>query len=273
MQHASLDAFAITITGRRSHNEDAILARADLGLFVVADGMGGYEGGEVASAIAVDAIGGLVRHTAGGDNVSWPFPIDAARTPDENELAVAIRIAGARIAAQRTGALGQMGATVAALRFARGHAAVAHVGDSRVYRLRDGALEQLTTDHSLAAELTAAGTPPGEGFAWRHVVTRAPGAQRFTDLAIRIEQGPVAGEGIALRSDLPYAEAKAAVLHDLERRYLADVLARTAGNLSAASRASGIDRKHLRTIARKHGLVAAPAHDDADDVADDTDDA
>lgn len=178
MQHASLDAFAITITGRRSHNEDAILARADLGLFVVADGMGGYEGGEVASAIAVDAIGGLVRHTAGGDNVSWPFPIDATRTPDENELAVAIRIAGARIAAQRTGALGQMGATVAALRFARGHAAVAHVGDSRVYRLRDGALEQLTTDHSLAAELTAAGTPPGEGFAWRHVVTRALGAER-----------------------------------------------------------------------------------------------
>jgi len=66
-----------------------------------------------------------------------------------------------------------------------------------------------------------------------------------------------------VRSDLPYAEAKAAVLHDLERRYLADVLARTEGNISAAARESGIDRKHLRALARKHGLVAGP--DDADD--------
>ena len=98
----------------------------------------------------------------------------------------------------------------------------------------------------------------------RNVIDRAlalaPGAQRFADLAIRIDGGPIAGEGLAVRSDLPYAEAKAAVLHELERRYLADVLAREAGNLSAASRSSGIDRKHLRTLARKHGLV--PAGDD-----------
>jgi len=52
------------------------------------------------------------------------------------------------------------------------------------------------------------------------------------------------------------------VLHDLERRYLADVLARTDGNLSAAARESGIDRKHLRTLARKHGLVAGPDDDE-----------
>ena len=58
-----------------------------------------------------------------------------------------------------------------------------------------------------------------------------------------------------------YGLTKAAVLHDLERRYLADVLARTAGNLSAASRESGIDRKHLRTLARKHGLVDGPDED------------
>ena len=64
-----------------------------------------------------------------------------------------------------------------------------------------------------------------------------------------------------MRSDLPYAEAKALVLHDLERRYLADVLARTGNNLSAASRESGIDRKHLRNLARKHGLIDEPADD------------
>jgi two-component system, NtrC family, response regulator HydG len=100
---------------------------------------------------------------------------------------------------------------------------------------------------------------PGNVRELRNVLDRAialaPGAQRFTDLAIRVDAAPVAGDNLAVRSDLPYAEAKAAVLHDLERRYLADVLARTGGNLSAAARESGIDRKHLRTLARKHGLV------------------
>jgi DNA-binding NtrC family response regulator len=64
-----------------------------------------------------------------------------------------------------------------------------------------------------------------------------------------------------MRSDLPYADAKAAVLHDFERRYLADLLARTGGNLSAASRESGVDRKHLRALARRHGLVDGPDDD------------
>jgi len=100
---------------------------------------------------------------------------------------------------------------------------------------------------------------PGNVRELRNVLDRAlalaPGAQTFADLAIRIDGGPVAGEGLAVRSDLPYAEAKALLLHELERRYIADVLAREDGNLSAASRASGIDRKHLRTLARKHGLV------------------
>jgi DNA-binding NtrC family response regulator len=106
---------------------------------------------------------------------------------------------------------------------------------------------------------------PGNVRELRNVLDRAialaPGAQRFADLTIRLEAAPIVGDGLAVRSDLPYAEAKAAVLHDLERRYLADILARTGGNLSAASRESGIDRKHLRTLARKHGLV--------DDAADD----
>jgi DNA-binding NtrC family response regulator len=109
---------------------------------------------------------------------------------------------------------------------------------------------------------------PGNVRELRNVIDRAlalaPGAQRFADLAIRVDATPLAGEGLPLRSDLPYAEAKALVLHELERRYIADVLAREDGNLSAASRSSGIDRKHLRTLARRHGLVG-----DAGDAGDD----
>jgi DNA-binding NtrC family response regulator len=96
-------------------------------------------------------------------------------------------------------------------------------------------------------------------------IALAPGAQRFADLVVRVDASPANDIGLAVRSDLPYAEAKAAVLHDLERRYLADVLARTGGNLSAASRESGIDRKHLRALARKHGLVPDGSSGDDDD--------
>jgi PPM family protein phosphatase len=172
-----LESFAITIPGRRSNNEDAICARADLGLFVVADGMGGYEGGEVASEIAVDAIHELVRRTAGDADVTWPYKIDPRRSVDENELIVATRLAAERIASRRVGTLDQMGSTVAVLRLAHEHAVIAHVGDSRVYRLRGGELAQLTIDHSLLAQLVAAGTPPADidVFPWRHVVTRALG--------------------------------------------------------------------------------------------------
>ncbi|MEO8698684.1 MAG: sigma 54-interacting transcriptional regulator [Kofleriaceae bacterium] len=107
---------------------------------------------------------------------------------------------------------------------------------------------------------------PGNVRELRNVIDRAialaPGAGQFAELAIRVETAALAGDGLAVRSDLPYAEAKAAVLHDLERRYLADILARTAGNLSAASRESGIDRKHLRALARKHGLISGAERTD-----------
>ena len=108
---------------------------------------------------------------------------------------------------------------------------------------------------------------PGNVRELRNVIDRAialaPGAQRFADLNVRLGAAAAPDAGLAVRSDLPYAEAKAAVLHDLERRYIADVLARTHGNLSAASRESGIDRKHLRALARKHGLIDGP--DEPDD--------
>ena len=99
-----------------------------------------------------------------------------ARTFGENEVLVATRLAAERIAQRRVGELDQMGSTVAILRFAGDHAVVGHVGDSRVYRLRAGALAQLTVDHSLVAQLDR--TPEAAGrraCPWRHVVTRALG--------------------------------------------------------------------------------------------------
>jgi len=172
-----LDAFALTTTGRRDSNQDAVCARPDLGLFVVADGMGGYLGGEVASRLAVDAIEELVGRTAADADVTWPFAIDPRLDPIENEVAVATRLANQRIAERRIGPLAQMGSTVAVLRVDGARAVIGHVGDSRIYRLRAGRLDQLTADHSLWAQLLAAGAelPDREAFAYRHVVTRALG--------------------------------------------------------------------------------------------------
>jgi serine/threonine protein phosphatase PrpC len=170
-----LDTYALSIAGRRANNEDAICARPDLGLFVVADGMGGYEGGEVASALAVEAIHELVRRTAGDADVTWPYKIDPERTITENEVLVATRLANERITARRSGELREMGSTVVVLRLEDDQAVFAHVGDSRIYRLRGGALAQLTIDHSLAAQLEASGMKPAADWQWRHVVTRALG--------------------------------------------------------------------------------------------------
>jgi serine/threonine protein phosphatase PrpC len=175
LHEGMFDAFAITIAGRRPNNEDAVRAQLDLGLFAVADGLGGYDGGEVASALAIETIFDLVRRTAGDADVTWPYKLDPRHTLAENELIVATRLAGDRIVAQRTGVLEQMGSTVAVLKLAGDRAVIAHVGDSRVYRLRDGAVSQLTTDHSLVSQMIASGMQPDAAFPWRHVITRALG--------------------------------------------------------------------------------------------------
>ena len=170
-----LDAFALTIAGRRTNNEDAVCARPELGLFVVCDGLGGYDGGEIASVLAIETIHELIRRTASDADVTWPYKIDPQRSLAENEVVVATRLANDRIHARRCGQLEQMGSTVAMLRFARDQVVVGHVGDSRVYRLRGAAFDQLTIDHSLVSQMIAAGMAPDAAFPWRHVITRALG--------------------------------------------------------------------------------------------------
>jgi serine/threonine protein phosphatase PrpC len=170
-----LDAFAVSVPGRRNNNEDAVCARPELGLFVVADGLGGYEGGEIASSITVETIHDLVRRTAGDGDVTWPYKLDRRHSLDENEMIIATKLANDRIVARRRGLHDQMGSTVALARFGCGTAVIAHVGDSRVYRLRDGALQQLTADHSLLNQMLAAGMAIDANFPFRHVITRALG--------------------------------------------------------------------------------------------------
>lgn len=165
--------------GRRDNNEDALCVAPELGLFAVSDGMGGYEGGEVASALTVEAVRGFVEHTQRDPEGTWPCKEDRRRTFLENVLTAAALAAHQAVAQRREGRLGQMGATLAALLFDGRRLAVGHVGDSRVYRLRGGVLEALTRDHSAYEELRAAGLfeGPRSAFAFRNQITRALGLE------------------------------------------------------------------------------------------------
>ena len=167
-----------THTGRRENNEDSLLARPELGLFAVADGMGGYEGGEVASRAAVEAMEAFFRSSARDPNGTWPFGLDRAISFAENLLKVAVHLGNKAVFARKERKTRRMGSTIAALLLRDGAAVVGHVGDSRVYRSRGGGLEQLTRDHSLYEEMIAASTgdpPPRSEFPYSNVITRALG--------------------------------------------------------------------------------------------------
>ncbi|MCA9718256.1 MAG: serine/threonine-protein phosphatase [Myxococcales bacterium] len=206
-----IHSYACTHIGRRPNNEDAFLVSAELGLFAVADGMGGYEGGEVASHLAVSSMLEFYRDMsspgAGDDTVKTGrngqlSAIAARGQAGARRLDAAIRLANRRVCDHKRGAHERMGSTVAALDLRDGVAVIGHVGDSRVYRLRDGALEPLTRDHSLYEMLRATGTyplPPPEEYGYRNVVTRALGIAESSP-EIRVE--PVApGDVYLLCSD------------------------------------------------------------------------
>jgi len=164
---------------RREDNEDSYVARQDLGLFMVADGMGGHAAGEVASRMAVQAVEAFVSDTRDADpNRTWPFPYDPELSLDANRLKAGFRLANRRLATamSENDALRGMATTAAAVLLGRERPVVAHVGDSRVYLFRDGALSQITEDHSWVSEQVRAGIlsdADARRHPWRNVVTRA----------------------------------------------------------------------------------------------------
>jgi PPM family protein phosphatase len=173
----TIQVSARSITGRRRRNEDAYLVDTDSQVYAVLDGMGGQAGGNVASAVAAEAIADFYDAMANDPDATWPYALDLRRTMSENQLDAAIRLANRRIRARRHDELASMGTTVASLAVCGSLAVLAHVGDSRVYLLRGGELTQLTRDHSLYEQLIADGLslPPLSEFIHANVITRALG--------------------------------------------------------------------------------------------------
>jgi serine/threonine protein phosphatase PrpC len=227
---------------RRSSNEDSYCTHPDLGLFVVADGMGGHVAGEVASRLAIETIETFIAETAGADNNrTWPFPFEPAISLEANRLKAAFRLANRQIASAMASSadLRGMATTASAVLAGRRTACVGHVGDSRVYALRGGALQQITDDHSWVEEQVRAGTMTASAarqHPWRNVVTRA--LSGGTDPEIdTVELAPVAGERYLLCSD----GLSGVVAHDTIARILSSTggLDAICGQLIAAANDGG----------------------------------
>jgi len=198
-------AVGLTDTGRvREHNEDAIAWDPEIGLFVLADGMGGYNAGEVASGIAVKTIMNLVREAYAVQDLSGHDKTSGLSRP-----AIILRDAIARankIIHQTSKTQEQcegMGTTVVAGLLYDSKVIIAHVGDSRMYRLRADRFEQVTLDHSLLQELVDRGfyTPEeAQRVTNKNYVTRALGVEPTVEVEIREE--PVhRGDCLVLCSD------------------------------------------------------------------------
>ncbi len=141
---------ALTDVGmKRKGNEDAFIVAEEYGLYVVCDGMGGHASGEVASAMTADEMVAFMQlHEDDGD---LPYEIDMSATGEEQILSNSIQHANDKVyvAGMKDAKLEGMGTTVVALQEVGNHFVMGHVGDSRIYRLRNGELSQLTRDHSL----------------------------------------------------------------------------------------------------------------------------
>ncbi len=187
-----LRSVGLTDAGKvREHNEDAIAWDGDIGLFVLADGMGGYNAGEVASGIAVKTIMNLVREAyavqeLGGHDKGNGLSRPAIILRDAITRANKIINQTAKTQPQCEG----MGTTVVAALFHDNKIIIAHVGDSRLYRLRGERFEQVTMDHSLLQELVDRGfyTPEeAQRVTNKNYVTRALGVETAVEVEIREE--------------------------------------------------------------------------------------
>ena len=169
---------ALTDVGKmRASNQDALLESADLGLYGVADGMGGHNGGETASAGARDGLLAFLKD----------------KTPSLDALREGITAVNLQLFRQQETdeSLSGMGTTLSVIWLSDHFVYLGHVGDSRIYRMRGGKLQQMTDDHSLVGELVRAGylTPEqAETHPNRNVITRAVGTEEEIEVDLAVEE-------------------------------------------------------------------------------------
>ncbi len=240
-----LDSAGLTDPGCvRRENEDRVLVEPGAGLFVVCDGMGGPQRGEVAAETAIQTIRAFVLATAERFDVTWPFGYRRDLSIAANRLLTAILLANHQVwrCAEQAPEHAGMGATVAALLLDESYAAVANVGDSRVYRLRAGDLRQVTVDDTIVAEMLARGIVSAEAsrrHPMRNILTQAAGAKEKIEVHLW-EETLEPGDVFLISSDGLH---KPVVEEDMRAALMADrpVAARVSRLIEAARVAGAPD--------------------------------
>jgi protein phosphatase len=201
-----LHAYGHTDIGRvRPTNEDCFAIDEALGLCVIADGMGGHNAGEVAARLAVDAVVEYVGRRREHPE-SWPFGFDPSLSSDGNLLRTAIHLGNVQIreAALASEDFAGMGTTIVAARVRDGRLSVAHVGDSRLYLVAGGALQQVTMDDSWVASMLAHDPHADplllEHHPMRNALTNVVGARSRTEVHVA-EHRLTGGERLLLTTD------------------------------------------------------------------------
>ncbi len=206
-----LDGMRVRFSGetdvgrKRDHNEDFLYLPEEERLAIVADGMGGHASGEVASRMAVETIVQYFRDTAEQQPLTWPYKVDRGLRADISRLGTSIKLANLEIheQAERDSGCKGMGTTVVVTYFLDDTMLVGHVGDSRVYRYREGKLKQLTEDHSLINDyIKMKRVTAAEAETWPHknVIVRALGMKDTVQVDL-ITEVPQIGDVYLLCTD------------------------------------------------------------------------
>jgi protein phosphatase len=202
-----ITAYGITHPGRvRPANEDAMHWDVATGVFVVADGMGGHQAGEVASQLAIETIRTFLAATQGDRDLTWPYGFNPSLSFNGNRLVTAVKLANRRVyqAGEQEQSYAGMGTTIVAAIIEQDRLTFCGVGDSRLYVLKPESFDQLTHDDSWVATVLAKEPGVDEStlsrHPMRHVLTNVVGARDETE--VEVGDRPLAsGETLLLCSD------------------------------------------------------------------------
>jgi protein phosphatase len=230
----------VSDTGRvRKVNEDRFVSDTTLRLFAVADGMGGHQAGEVASELAIEALTSFIRLSVSDEDLTWPYGIDPTLSFDGNRLRTAICLANRRVfrAAETSDDYAGMGTTLVGVLVDEGQVAIGSVGDSRIYLLTRGTLEQLTVDDSWAATILAQDpTLKPEEIAqhpMRNVLTNVLGARETVTVHLT-ERTLAPGDTLLLCSDGLHGVLSTATLQEVLGRADFDSIPQTLVDMALA---------------------------------------
>jgi protein phosphatase len=215
----TIESHGISDAGRvRNQNQDRILVQPQIGLFAVFDGMGGRQRGDLAAEVASTVVQTYVATSHDPADVTWPFGYNYTLSIPANRLLTSVRLANRQVWRRADESLDYagMGATVAAILAGQGRVAVANVGDSRVYRLRQDNLEQLSIDDNVVSLLLEKGLITPEQVRthpMRTVLTQAAGSKEGVEVHLR-DEVLEPGDLYLITSDGLHGYVDSGLIHD-----------------------------------------------------------